>query len=43
MNDRFLVWDGLDERGNSLGSGVYHYTLRVPNSTPFTGKMVRAR
>lgn len=37
--DRSTRWDGRDERGNSLSSGVYFYQLRFEDKT-LTRKMV---
>jgi flagellar hook assembly protein FlgD len=35
-------WDGRDEAGANLGSGVYYYTLQVGGKTA-TGKMVMVK
>ena len=37
-----VVWDGKDENGNELGSGIYFYKLSTPDKT-FLKKMVLMR
>jgi hypothetical protein len=34
-----VIWDGTDDNGNSVSSGVYHYRMRTKNGTD-TKKMV---
>jgi fibronectin type 3 domain-containing protein len=37
-----VVWDGTDERGNRVGSGVYFYQLKTANKL-LTKRMVRLK
>jgi hypothetical protein len=39
MEQRALVWDGTDENGRSLGSGLYFYQLRAGDYST-TNKML---
>jgi flagellar hook assembly protein FlgD len=38
-----VQWDGRDERGSSVGSGVYFYRLRLGSKLESSRKMILMR
>lgn len=41
-NDNYLKWDGRDDGGNNLPSGIYIYSIKIGKNTA-TGTVVVAR
>ena len=39
--DNIIEWNGEDENGDALNSGIYIYTVKIGKKNSYSGKLIK--